>query len=83
MAYVRLGTQYLDLRRFRVLPSHGRASKIDYAGRFRATMYGAWRMRQDKWGTVKKHAEEEMDILVLRDVCEAAYVTRLAKFVQD
>lgn len=37
-------------------------------------MYGAWRMRQQKWDAVKKHAGNEMGIPVLRDTLEAAYV---------
>lgn len=83
LAYVKQGGQYLDARRFGALPRHRRAVKIVCAGKFRATLYGAWQLRHIEFKAVHEHGKEGMAMLVLRDDCEAAYVTKFAKFAWD
>lgn len=46
-------------------------------------VYGAWWLRQETWGTVKTHAEEVMNIPVLRDPVEDVYVKILSMFVRE
>lgn len=70
MMYVTLGAMYLDVGRFEALPSHGQTSRIVYAGRSRPMMYANGRLRQEEWGTVKEHMEDEMDMSVLHNEAE-------------
>lgn len=49
----------------------------------RATVYGAWQLRQDKRGTVTDHVEEGMNIPVLRNDCEAVLVIKQANLGRD
>lgn len=79
MAYENLGAKYLDTTRFGTQPRHGRASKILYAERSRATVYGAWRLRQEDWRIAKEHTRDEMDTPVVCDEAEAVYVKILAR----
>lgn len=83
MAYIKLRTKFLDAREIGALPSHGWASEIIFDGRSRATMYEVWRLNYEKWGTVKEHTEERMNMPVLRDESEAVYVFNPAKVVRD
>lgn len=83
MAYVKLGSNFLDARRTEALPSHRRVSKTIYCGRSRAAVYGLWRLRHEKWGTVKEPTEEGMNLPVLRDESKAVYVSSLAMFARD
>lgn len=39
MAYVKLGSKYLDARKSRALPSRGRAPNIVFAGKYNGTLY--------------------------------------------
>lgn len=80
-AYVNLGTKYLNARGYGTLPGHWRASKIVYARRSRAMVYGTWRRHQEEWKTVKDHTEDGMNMPMLRDETEVAYVSNLARFV--
>lgn len=77
------GDQYLGAKRFEVVPSYGRVSKIVYTERSHATVYEAWRLRQDEWETVKEHVEVGINMPVLCQHCEAAYITRLAELTRD
>lgn len=81
MACVKLGAKYLGARRFAALPSNGRASKIVYAGRSRATVYGARQLLRKEWGTVKEHTVDGTDMPVLRDESEAVYDSIRARCV--
>lgn len=47
MAYAQLGSKYLNARRFRALPNHGRVHRNLYGKRACATVYRAWRMGQE------------------------------------
>lgn len=58
MAYVKLEDKYVDAKRPAALLSHGQASKIVFAERSRATVYGVWRLRQEEWGTANEYTEE-------------------------
>lgn len=81
IAYVKLWAKYLDSRGFGALTHRGRASKIVYVGRSRATVYRAWLLRQEEFGTLKEHTKDEMDMPVLHDESEAAYFLNLARLM--
>lgn len=83
IAYVKLGPQYLNARRFGALPRHSRLDRIVYDGRSRVTVYGSWGLRQEEWGSVQRHGEEGMNMSVARDEVEAVYVANLAKFFRE
>lgn len=83
VGYVRLDARYLNARMLGAVFSHRRASKAFYAKRSRATVYGTWRLRQNEWRAVKKHAQEGMNMAVLRQDCEAANVTKLSRLAQN
>lgn len=83
LAYVRRGDQCLGARRFGALPRNGRESKMVFVGRSRATVYVAWRLHHDERETVREHAKNRMEMLVLRDDYKAAYVIMLAKIAQN
>lgn len=52
-------------------------------GRSPTTEFVVWRLRLEKWGKVKEHAADRMDMPVLRVEPEAVYVSDLLKFVHD
>lgn len=83
MAYMRQWAKLQGARRLGALPSHRRASKIICAGLFHTTVYGAWLLRKEEWKTVKEHAGERMDGLVVHDKSKEVYVSNLAQFARD
>lgn len=83
MAYGHLIFRYLDVRRFRSLPSRGHGSRVMYFASALATVYRAWWMRQDVWGTVKKHTKERMEISVLHGNLKTESISSLTKFTID
>lgn len=83
MVYGKVRLKYFDVRRFGALSSHGRVPRIIYGGRSRATMYGAWQMCQEAWGTVMEGAGEVTDMSVLRDTLVVVYVPDLTKSSRD
>lgn len=54
-----------------------------YGESFHATVFEAWQLCQEERDTVKEHAEEEMNMPVLRDTLKAVYIFSLAQFARD
>lgn len=82
MAYVKLGSKYLDAKRFRSFSSPRRASRIVYAGRSCPTTYWAWRLCHKEWRTVKGHTKDVVDMPLLCDESDAVHFTNLVRLVR-